>query len=802
MQTTTFHASLAASYRNVFCFSTLALLFLITCSTNSMAQDWIDHQILPPHLGTSDIDLFDMDLDGDLDILMAEDEIRRLSWIENVATGPWPRHLIPIQTDHEFDRVAAGDMDNDGDIDLVINDGVRHLIIFLSSDGSWTEFEIPIAVGNESFNIADMDGDGDNDIVTMGSGSYNPCILENQNLNFTRNEISDQEDDHSQSMLCDIDNDGDIDLLTWYNIRVRLYTNHGDAWTREGLPLTFAPHTQSNAAPLFIDGIDDPLVVVTNEDANAVAIYRKQGDEWQEQILTNNLESALGLAVGDINQDGLDDIVAAGRDAVMVWEQNDGHWDVSTHSPALVVLADQLELIVREGETEPQVFAAFPDGGDHNMALLDRTQGHQLRPFWLTARISGALSLDYDGDGRGDFISGGRYLDTRISVAWHNTTEGFFQTQGPPVNLDLLFLSASDIDDDGAAEFVSLHAESGETVVWGFEDDEWQYELLATNIDVVSRWIPLDFDGDGDKDIVLLGHTDGNEFLRWFEQTESSWMVHEILDNWDCESGIAAAQLDEDPAEELITTGNDVVTVFNYDGIFWTSEIVLNDFEITGPLLAHVDLPEVGLEFIQATMDEDGVSVIRRDAQNVWTEEWVDLGGRINAIGDIDGDGAVDLLGSIRYEGMVWWSYVDGEWSASEPYAQVERGCNPIDLDEDGDLDVLVGGSTWLEKTGTASVSDQPSSAAQPDDFMMSAAWPNPFNPSTTISVSLSQPSELNVSVFNINGQQVATLASGIYDAGSHTLTFDASNLASGLYIVRAFVPNRMNQVQKVMLLQ
>ncbi len=89
-----------------------------------------------------------------------------------------------------------------------------------------------------------------------------------------------------------------------------------------------------------------------------------------------------------------------------------------------------------------------------------------------------------------------------------------------------------------------------------------------------------------------------------------------------------------------------------------------------------------------------------------------------------------------------------------------------------------------------------------PDEYELGAAYPNPFNPSTTIRVALPEASDLAVSVFNVMGQQVAELANGRYVAGEHTLTFDASNLASGLYFVRATVPGQMNATQKVMLVR
>jgi len=81
-------------------------------------------------------------------------------------------------------------------------------------------------------------------------------------------------------------------------------------------------------------------------------------------------------------------------------------------------------------------------------------------------------------------------------------------------------------------------------------------------------------------------------------------------------------------------------------------------------------------------------------------------------------------------------------------------------------------------------------------------SYPNPFNPATTIQVSLPEAGELSVTVFNITGQQVATLASGSYNAGTHILTFDGTNLASGIYFARATVPGHLDQVQKVMLVR
>ncbi len=72
----------------------------------------------------------------------------------------------------------------------------------------------------------------------------------------------------------------------------------------------------------------------------------------------------------------------------------------------------------------------------------------------------------------------------------------------------------------------------------------------------------------------------------------------------------------------------------------------------------------------------------------------------------------------------------------------------------------------------------------KPEVFEVSV-YPNPFNPTTTISYTISEPGDVSFSVYNISGQKVAILVDSDMPAGTHHAMFDGSNLASGMYFYR-----------------
>ena len=72
-----------------------------------------------------------------------------------------------------------------------------------------------------------------------------------------------------------------------------------------------------------------------------------------------------------------------------------------------------------------------------------------------------------------------------------------------------------------------------------------------------------------------------------------------------------------------------------------------------------------------------------------------------------------------------------------------------------------------------------------PDRFELHSNYPNPFNPTTTISYTLTQAAPVLLRVYDVRGRLVRTLTDGIQPGGLHTLTFDAAGLPSGPYFYR-----------------
>jgi hypothetical protein len=88
-----------------------------------------------------------------------------------------------------------------------------------------------------------------------------------------------------------------------------------------------------------------------------------------------------------------------------------------------------------------------------------------------------------------------------------------------------------------------------------------------------------------------------------------------------------------------------------------------------------------------------------------------------------------------------------------------------------------------------------------PGTVVLSANHPNPFNPVTNISYELAAPQQVELVVFTVSGEKVATLVSGTQSAGIYTQQFDGSNLPSGIYFYR-LTAGEFSQTNRMLLVK
>ena len=85
--------------------------------------------------------------------------------------------------------------------------------------------------------------------------------------------------------------------------------------------------------------------------------------------------------------------------------------------------------------------------------------------------------------------------------------------------------------------------------------------------------------------------------------------------------------------------------------------------------------------------------------------------------------------------------------------------------------------------------------------FSVQQNYPNPFNPKTTISFSLPSRAHVSVKVFDLLGKEISTLLDNMCEPGEHSVDWNASSFASGVYFYRIEADNFL-QTKKMVLLK
>ncbi len=87
------------------------------------------------------------------------------------------------------------------------------------------------------------------------------------------------------------------------------------------------------------------------------------------------------------------------------------------------------------------------------------------------------------------------------------------------------------------------------------------------------------------------------------------------------------------------------------------------------------------------------------------------------------------------------------------------------------------------------------------NNYSLLQNYPNPFNPSTVINYSIKNNEQVVLKVFNLLGQEVATLVNEVKQPGKYSVNFNAVNLASGTYVY-SLTAGKYSQVKKMILVK
>lgn len=90
--------------------------------------------------------------------------------------------------------------------------------------------------------------------------------------------------------------------------------------------------------------------------------------------------------------------------------------------------------------------------------------------------------------------------------------------------------------------------------------------------------------------------------------------------------------------------------------------------------------------------------------------------------------------------------------------------------------------TAWMNAVATVA-QDEP--RRWPEGLSLDQNFPNPFNPTTEVRWHMAQREHVTISVHDLLGREVAVLADGVCEAGTHTVSFDAARLSSGVYVYR-----------------
>jgi hypothetical protein len=342
--------------------------------------------------------------------------------------------LTPLE-DHTS-SMALGDIDNDGDLDLIVGNGFTkdaYNKLYLNNGNGWFVDYTPTHLPHHQATtralvLGDLDGDGDLDLVMGNKNGQNRLYLNKGRgdyLDATTGRIPLRTESTEDLLLFDVDGDKDLDLVVINDLQQnRLLLNDGKA------NFTDAPAT---ALPLDQDAAWDAVAGDVDGDGDTDFLVGKwgPGKDGQNRLYLNNgkgvftdatatslpavVDSTFALALGDVDGDGDPDLVV-GNSGLNTLLLNDGK-GVFSAAPANSLPADPqlpgaIVLVDLDGDGDLDMLTANTNlTGGRNVLFMNDGKGvfTDITKTGLPPEFDGTMCLacgDVDADGDQDVLIG------------------------------------------------------------------------------------------------------------------------------------------------------------------------------------------------------------------------------------------------------------------------------------------------------------------------------------------------------------------------------------------------------------
>lgn len=768
----------------------------------------------------------DIDGDGDIDILSASSADNKIAWYENLdGQGTFSSQKIISLEAMSASSVFAIDIDGDGDIDVLSASFFDNKIAWYENlDGQGT-FGPQQVITTNALNAqyvfaADIDGDGYVDVIAASGNINEGKITWYKNIdglgNFGSENIINSDAVGVYSVYAaDIDNDGDIDVLSASGMGNELvwYENldsQGQFGSKQIIDLGYFKAIK--VADIDNDGDMDVISASYNSGDGIIAWHENldgQGNFGSKRIITSEPLDTYDVFVADIDGDGDLDVIAAlymDEDFSIEWYENlDGMGNFGPANQVNTTSGFTKSIFVSDidNDGDLDIISASEDriGFNKNLDGNGNFGMHEYFTFDVYSPQS-IYAADMDGDGRLDVLSAS-YRDGEI--AWYKNLDGHgnfsIQKTISQNNYSANTVLAKDIDGDGDLDVIfasELH------VAWQENLDGngtfGEKKIIANEIGVIYIDVAAgDMDGDGDIDLVVAEFSIGR--LSWYENLDGlgNFGSKQIInDNFTLGPyNIQVGDINNDGRLDIVTS-----SIIN-GAANWYENLGGGNF---GPPQLISSSGNNNIEFVYAA-DLDGdndldVIVTRRlDNTIVWFENMdgqgnfgperiitsmVDYPMAVYAA-DIDNDGDLDIVSSSYNDNKIaWYENLDGmgDFGSQQIISANAGGANFViasDIDSDGDIDVIASLNRdneirWFKNSLIMGVNET--------STLIFSIYPNPSSEILNI---VFEKSIQEIDVYNNLGQLVTT---NVEVLGERNSVINVSKLSVGVYFVKIKASN------------